>query len=278
MRFVKLQVVILDEFRLRLVQISQQLPSPWETPFIQLMNSFWYLSFVLDEWNDMEIFIRLQNQSAMRGVFDSIAEMYRHVWKQRAADLCRSFYQCTSMHLSRYRKVRWFSLDFQKPSDITPSFCPFLLEIRRLLAKVATSIAADSALPIYQALNRKVSEILDEIISENSFSCNGAAQMLFDITSGLIPILNAAYGRSCSGNFDVLDDSKMQENVAALHLLSLPVPTAVLLCSELECSPEEMTPTILKSYNASCISREKALRLFTQRCDVQMYHGNKVHL
>jgi hypothetical protein len=41
MRFVQLQIQLLDEFRVRLVHIGQHLPNPWDTPFPQLLNAIW---------------------------------------------------------------------------------------------------------------------------------------------------------------------------------------------------------------------------------------------
>lgn len=40
-RFVKLQLVIVDDFRSRIVQIAHQIENPWKTPFPQLMNALW---------------------------------------------------------------------------------------------------------------------------------------------------------------------------------------------------------------------------------------------
>lgn len=40
-RFVVLQILIIDEFHSRIVQISQQMDTPWRTPNPQLMNALW---------------------------------------------------------------------------------------------------------------------------------------------------------------------------------------------------------------------------------------------
>jgi hypothetical protein len=40
-RFLKLQLVIVDEFRSRIVQIGQSLYNPFAKPFPQLMNALW---------------------------------------------------------------------------------------------------------------------------------------------------------------------------------------------------------------------------------------------
>jgi hypothetical protein len=44
--FLRLQTVLLDDFRLRLVQIGHDLTTPWATPFPQLLNALWFDYFV----------------------------------------------------------------------------------------------------------------------------------------------------------------------------------------------------------------------------------------
>uniref|UniRef100_A0A914ZEY4 RAD50-interacting protein 1 n=1 Tax=Parascaris univalens TaxID=6257 RepID=A0A914ZEY4_PARUN len=204
-RFLELQVLMLDEYRLRLVQISQQLSSPWEEPFVQLLNSFWYIGCVLEEWNDAEAFLKVQTRGAnirLRGIFDDMAEMYRHVWRQRATDMAIAFHQFVRVQLTAYAKLNWFSMDGTKPTDITPSFCPFLLEIRLLLGRIAASISPDSAFTLYSLLNEKIADALMQLIEGTSFNYQGAIQMLFDITSSLLPLLNSLYSRSATTTYE----------------------------------------------------------------------------
>uniref|UniRef100_A0A0M3I5D6 RAD50-interacting protein 1 n=1 Tax=Ascaris lumbricoides TaxID=6252 RepID=A0A0M3I5D6_ASCLU len=272
-RFLELQVLMLDEYRLRLVQISQQLSSPWEEPFVQLLNSFWYVGCILEEWNDAEAFMKVQTRGTnvrLRGIFDDMAEMYRHVWRQRATDMAIAFHQFVRVQLTAYAKLNWFSMEGTKPTDITPSFCPFLLEIRLLLGRIAASISPDSALTLYSLLNEKIADALMQLIESTSFNYQGAIQMLFDITSSLIPLLNSLYSRSATSAYEALDDHKFEEAISWLRLLSIPTASAVLLRSEIKKSPEEMTAAILAPYDASIISRRRALMLFEQRCDLQL--------
>lgn len=39
-----IQVILIDDFRSRLVQVANQAESPWETPFAQIMNAMWWVS------------------------------------------------------------------------------------------------------------------------------------------------------------------------------------------------------------------------------------------
>ncbi|VDN34302.1 unnamed protein product [Gongylonema pulchrum] len=170
-QFLNVQIFLLDDFRLRLAQISQQLSSPWEEPFIQILNCAWYIAYVLDEWNEVDIFIRIQacgKRAHFRGVFDDVADMYRHIWQQRARDLTVAFYQHIRARIRRYERENWFSWDSCESLDLTASFCPFLLEVRRLLNYVNSVISPVSAAKIYELLNEKVADVLLKTITNIS--------------------------------------------------------------------------------------------------------------
>lgn len=65
---------------------------------------------MLDEWNEVDIFIRIQalgKRAHFRGVFEDVANMYRHLWCQRAEDLTLAFYQHIRASLSRYQREHW---------------------------------------------------------------------------------------------------------------------------------------------------------------------------
>ncbi|VDO61483.1 unnamed protein product [Onchocerca flexuosa] len=167
-QFLNVQIFMLDDFRLRLVHISQQLSSPWQKPFIQILNSAWYIAYVLDEWNEVDIFIRIQalgKRAHFRGVFEDVANMYRHLWRQRAEDLASAFFQHIRVSLNRYQHEKWYSWEVSKPLDLTSSFCPFLLEVRRLLRHVNDAISPHSATKLYEMLNEKVAQLLLEMVT-----------------------------------------------------------------------------------------------------------------
>lgn len=58
-----------------------------------------------------------------------------------------------------------YSWEASKPFDLTPSFCPFLLELRRLLGHVNNVISPHSATKLYEMLNCKVAEVLLQIVT-----------------------------------------------------------------------------------------------------------------
>ncbi|KAI1730313.1 RINT-1 / TIP-1 family domain-containing protein [Ditylenchus destructor] len=246
-RFVKLQLIIVDEFRSRIVQINQQIDTPWRSPYPQLMNALWYVTLVLDDWSDLPEFVRLQyylqssSSSLVKGIFDESSSFYRHVWRQRAKQLSDSFAEHIRHKLNSYTNEKWYAHDSAKPIDVTSSFATFLTEINRLLSWVNKNISPDSILTIYHLTNHEIWQVIDShLISRTPFNYRGAAQMIFDITTALIPLLNSLYHRpKATGDFDVILDEKCVRVLNTLKLLSLPTPTAILLKEEMEHIPEQ---------------------------------------
>ncbi|KAL3989356.1 RINT-1 / TIP-1 family protein [Acanthocheilonema viteae] len=273
-QFLNVQIFMLDDFRLRLIHISQQLSSPWQKPFIQILNSAWYIAFVLDEWNEVDIFMRIQalgKRAHFRGIFEDVADMYRHLWRQRAEDLTSAFYQHIHVSLSRYQREHWYSWEASKPFDLTPSFCPFLLEVRRLLGHVNNAVSSHSATKLYEMLNEKVAKVLLQMITSISLNGYGAAQILYDITNSLIPVLNSLYSHHINAvNLETLDEPKFIEVISCLKILSQSTGTAILLYEELKRTTDDMTPSLLEPFDAATIERELALELLKHRSDLQL--------
>ncbi|VDN60030.1 unnamed protein product, partial [Dracunculus medinensis] len=168
-----------------------------------------------------------------------------------------------------------FSVESTKASEISPSFFPFLLEVRKLLSKISSAISPDSAALLYRLINQKIAECFLEIISSTSFNCNGASQMLFDISSSLIPLLNSFYNDGLH-NLKALDEPKFNGVITSLRLLSLPKAISLLLFDELKRIPNEMAPSVLAPHNICAMSRDNALNLLKQRCDLNLETDLKI--
>lgn len=80
---------------------------------------------------------------------------------------CFSYFQ-TKVVLLFNGNLR-FAFEAKKPTDLTSSFCPFLLEVRRLFGRVGSSVSPDSAKKVFQMLSVKVAEVLVDVINGTSF-------------------------------------------------------------------------------------------------------------
>ncbi|KAL3078174.1 hypothetical protein niasHS_012061 [Heterodera schachtii] len=292
-RFLKLQLVIVDEFRSRIVQIGQNiLHNPWERPYPQLINALWYLSLVLDDWSESPEFVRLQFHlqsgpastshstestissgvnSLARGTFDESAGLYRHVWRQWVRNLCDVFAETIRLKLTQYANERWDEMKQHtaQPNEVTPSLGPFLRKVQQLLGCLTAQISPDSVLTLHHLTNHEVWSALDEcIVTQTPFNCRGAAQLLFDVTTTVIPLLISCYGKvKGSAEFDVFGE-KCVFVLSTLRILSLSPPTAILLKDELKHIPEHQLNEKLEQFNVSGMTKARVSELLERRCDL----------
>ncbi|KAH7696149.1 RAD50-interacting protein 1-like protein, partial [Aphelenchoides avenae] len=240
-----------------------------------------YVTLVLEEWNDWPEFIRLQyflesstggavESSLTKRVFDESAGLYDHVWKLRAREMSQSFAATIRDRMAPYARQKWDAIDVQKPVDVSPTFTTFLTEVSRLLGFVNAEISPDSIMTLYILLNDQVWKAVEEsVVNDNPFTGRGAAQVLFDVTSGLIPLLNTLFKRpKALGEFSAIRNMTCVAVLNSLRLLSLPAATAILLRSEVERIPEEMLEEKLKPFDVADVSKERVLELFKQRRDM----------
>ncbi|TKR96598.1 hypothetical protein L596_010597 [Steinernema carpocapsae] len=275
-QFFKLQLMIFDEFRTRLVQILDQAKSPWTQPYPQILNALWYIAVILGEWSDLSEFIRIQNhidsRKKIRGAFDESKKMYDHVWIQRVTALVNAFGQMISADIEEYGQQKWFAVTNQKPNDVTPSICSFLRRIRDLIGKISASISANSIKKVYEMTSRMVAIVLmDDIVAKTRFNWQGAAQMLYDIETCVIPLLKALYDRPNARlhhSFDIIYDFKWVELLNSLRLLALKEGTAILLKDEICKIPEEMVEEKLADLGIQSLTQQAVLDRFNQRCDM----------
>ncbi|KAL7070900.1 hypothetical protein ACQ4LE_009668 [Meloidogyne hapla] len=300
-RFLKLQLLIVDEFRSRIVQIGQaNRHYCFIKPFPQLLNALWYLTLLLDDWSDSPEFVRLQfflqqiqfndqqktssstsssstHQSAAlinslaRGTFDESASLYRHVWRLWVRNICESFSELISKKLTnKYSCEKWYDWEGSpRPSEITPSFEPFLRKVKELLEWIRLNISPDSVLTFQHLTNHEVWTAMDScVISQTAFNYRGAAQILYDTTNALIPLLNQCYGKMRgAGVFDVFNE-KCVNVLSTLRLLSLPPPTAILLKDEIKNIPEQQLDQKLEQFDIIGMTKAKVIEIFEQRCDL----------
>uniref|UniRef100_A0A7E4VC17 RAD50-interacting protein 1 n=1 Tax=Panagrellus redivivus TaxID=6233 RepID=A0A7E4VC17_PANRE len=283
-KFCQLQLHVVDEFRRRLAHIGQGVDStPLAAPNPQLLNALWYLAQVLDDWSALPEFVRLQSfvnsskqtdDKPIRGTFDGQSELYRHVWRQRARIWTQNFADLITYKLNHgYVSIRWSHLDAAKPVSVRPEFGCFLEEIEHHIEWLNTEISPASVMTLYHLTNHEIWNALDEaVISQTNFNYRGAAQMLFDITQGLIPLLENLYKwPKVTTSGDGTLNKKCVEILNILKLLSLPPAAAILLKEEIERVPEQMVDEKLAPFDISGLSKHRILDLFKQRCDMTLH-------
>ncbi|KAI6205971.1 hypothetical protein M3Y94_00852400 [Aphelenchoides besseyi] len=280
-QFLKHQLMIVDEFLSRIARIFHETENTWKETYPQLMNAIWYIAIVLDEWSSEESFIELNaietDQPLSRGTFDESADLYRHEWRKRARILVAAFRESIDRQLASYEKEPWFQMNHQTPTDVTASLSPFLRKVVEKIDWFRENISEDSRLVVFKLINEEIwSSFLSEAIGTTAFTNRGAAQMLYDVQQGLIPLLQRTFVptmktiQSDSGlkHFDCNKNTKCKEVINALKVLSLPSGTAILLKDEISRIPESMVAEKLTPFGIEDVERETILQLLEQRCDM----------
>jgi hypothetical protein len=85
-------------------------------------------------------------------------------------------------------------MNHPKPLDFTVTLGPFCDLAVSKIKWAWESISEDSRLTIYRMLNEEIwTCFLENVVEKTSFTSRAAAQMLFDVQSGLIPLLQSAF-------------------------------------------------------------------------------------
>lgn len=85
-------------------------------------------------------------------------------------------------------------MNHPKPLDLTVSLGRFVELAVHTIKWADDRISEGSRPTIYRMLNEEVWIcLIDNVVTKTSFTSRGAAQMLFDVQTGLLPVLQAAF-------------------------------------------------------------------------------------
>ncbi|ETN70874.1 hypothetical protein NECAME_14475 [Necator americanus] len=270
-RFLDLQLLLTDDFRKRLAQIARQSESPWSEPFPNVMNAMWYLKHVVEEWSDSCLLSGITS-SGGRAVFDESSAMFRHVWNQMAEDVITSLRVQTTDVIKPYQQHYWCVMEPRlgdASHDITDLFCPVLMKVRTIFANTGAQISKASLEELFKRMSSALATvILEEVVSVTPFSAEGAAQMLWDIENGLIPVLSHIFTR-CGVAPNMYYDEIFTTLLGSLKLLSMSWAVVTLLRDEIDQLPEEVAEEKLFEMKIYGVSKEKAKNLIRLRSDIE---------
>ncbi|KJH45131.1 hypothetical protein DICVIV_08826 [Dictyocaulus viviparus] len=268
-RFVELQLLLTDDFRKRLAHIAKQSESPWREPFTNVMNAVWYLKHVVEEWSDCCLLNGITS-TGKREVFDDSSAMFSHVWNQMAEDVTRSLALRIIDELRPYQQQFWCVLEPQSGSrEITPLFCPVLMMIRTTFTATSKLISKASLEELLRRMSSTLANVItEEVVNVTPFCAEGATQMLFDIESGLLPLLSHIFARS-GVSLNMNYDDAFTTLIGSLKLLSLSWPVVTLLREEIDKVPDEVAEEKLFEMKIYGLNKERAKNLFRLRSDIK---------
>ncbi|XP_054710324.1 RAD50-interacting protein 1-like [Uloborus diversus] len=293
--FLDLQLELLDDFRLRLHQLSQcHMQETIQPSYCGIINGLYYVTTILDEWNNVPFFLQLyaykrkrnayeellresETKSAYvlrrrstktdnndelleQSVFDEIIALFEHMQNDLLNTLCERVLLDIKAKSRPYRKEKWFCLPVldKKLIEISPSAYPMLEVINSSLLSLQELLAKPLFTKTWQRIAEELNIYLyEEVILQNSFSEGGAAQLSFDVKRNLFPIFGS-YTLKPENYFKLVRDAS-----ALLNLNSAP---AMLLKETLKCedSPEAKT-NALQELGVFSLSPSQALIILSQR-------------
>ncbi|GMR31556.1 hypothetical protein PMAYCL1PPCAC_01751, partial [Pristionchus mayeri] len=276
--FVDLQVVLIDDFRTRLVHVANDAESPWKTPFSQIMNAMWYLEKSIEEWGEAELVAAVEGErerAEIRGRLAESVKMYKHMWEDMAGDVVGSFRAKLRDFARNYASQNWRGVARMRAGDreISAAFCPFLLMVRTALTDTAEKMCKPAVLILFRRLLDVMAEILmDQVITLVHFNAEGADQMSFDVGTGLVSVVNSVLERT-EGGMRVEHEKAIVKVLSCLRVLSLSVPNAMLLQEELHVSGDEEAEEKLMAMKIHLVDKDLALSLLNRRSDIILEDG-----
>lgn len=215
LQFLDLQLELLEDFRIRLVQIAheEQITDIVESKIPMIANTLYYIENVLLDWGAMLHYLNLyyfktQMEDAVKKtntqnatdfdefetetVFEETLSLYRHIRKELLLTLSEFVMVEIKNRSRQYRRERWFimenSRDF-KSLSLTPTACPMFEIIGTRLHQLQKSLTAK----LFRIVWRYIAEQLDtflfeDLVLENRFSEAGALQFKYDVCRNLLPL------------------------------------------------------------------------------------------
>lgn len=243
LQFLDLQLDLLEDFRVRIVQVKDNTHNPLSDCFCSILNTAHYVAEVLQEWSELVFFLQLQfykmecseqtapeesSQSSdipfgYTTVFDDTIALYDRLRQDMLKAIVNHVIIDVKARSKPYRDDRWTSLPYQKDVNLglSTSACEMLLVLKDHLLEVGELISK----PLFNMFWEKIAQelntfIFEELILRNRFNQGGAAQLQFDMTRNLFPLF---------GEYTPKPDSYFKEVKEACSLLNLNVGSAILL-------------------------------------------------
>lgn len=216
-QFLDLQLELLDDFRIRLLQIAheEKISDIVESKIPMIANTLYYIENVLLDWGTMLHYLNLyyyktqmkdivkktgnlsagdleENDLESETVFEETLSLYRHMRRDLLCTLSE-FVVVEAKGRSRpYRTEAWYSMDNSKEFlslSLTPSACPMFEIVGTRLHQLQKQLTSKLFRIVWRYVAQQLDTFLyEELVLENRFSEAGALQLKYDVTRNLLPL------------------------------------------------------------------------------------------
>lgn len=269
--FLDLQVELLEDFRLRLVQLVRaEQETPLTSNLCPILATVDHVINVLSNWGDTPFFLQLENQKCqaagtdMTGtVFDNTIDKLEHFKKMMINSLVESISFDVKARSRPYKKeVKWHNLP-SPATAVSPGACGLL----QTLAFQFESVRDRSSAEVFSRVWQEVAAQMDmfvwkEVVMTNQFSEGGVLQLVKDTRDGLFPIFGVYTTRPASLFPYTLD---------CFILMQMLTGSALLTLDTLSMNNDEATVNTLRDLGVKHLTRSQAVGVIQTRLDVAIH-------
>ncbi|KAL3270463.1 hypothetical protein HHI36_021010 [Cryptolaemus montrouzieri] len=244
LQFLQLQLELLDDFRVRLIQIANaEEGNVIESRVPMIANTLFYMENVLIDWGSMLFYLNLfyhkmqlentpllietSNQTVgyeAESVFAETLSLYGHMRQDLLSTLSEHVLTEVKNKSDNYRRDSWSKMKFKndfKTLSLTPSACPMFEVLAKRLHKLQKTLATKLFSLVWKSIAQQLDTFLfEDLILENRFSESGALQIKYDVQRNLFALFSEFTERPAS-HFTQLTES--------INLLNLSKGSAILL-------------------------------------------------
>ncbi|XP_069691163.1 RAD50-interacting protein 1 isoform X2 [Periplaneta americana] len=293
LQFLELQLELLDDFRVRLLQLLHEEPTdPLNSLLPAILNTISYLASVLQEWGGLTHFLQLQyykvqfdsagghgdagqkaNSTEMEGlqgtVFDDVLGLLLHMKDELINTLCEAVMMDVMARSREYRKDKWFAMPSPKElvnPTVTPSVCLMFQVLAERLHQLQELLSVPLFSTAWQTLAQHLNQfVYEEVILQNNFNEGGAMQLQYDMTRNMFPLF---------GQFTRKPDVHFPQVKESCVLLNLPKGSAHLLRDTLRSCLVDggveglQEEDVLAEIGVHRLDAEKAITILNLRTDL----------
>ncbi|XP_023018934.2 RAD50-interacting protein 1-like [Leptinotarsa decemlineata] len=294
LQFLELQLELLDDFRVRLLQlVNAEEGSIIESKIPSITNSIYYIEKVLVDWGTMLHYLNLyyyksQLETAKHPpsptladfdespftdvdtdtVFAETLSLYRHMRKDLLHTLAETVIAEVKSRSKSYRRERWSAIKLEKEFrslSLTPTACPMFEILSKRLHQLQKGLQSKLFTFVWRSIAKQLDTYLfDDLVLDNRFSEGGALQFKFDITRNLIPLFS---------QFSERPHNYFTQIIESCNLLNLSKGSALLLretilALEGATGVEDTRGKALKEIGVSYFTPKMAVRILNQRTDI----------
>lgn len=227
-RFVRLQLELIDDFRIRLVQLFQtQVKFTLNVNITAKLNAISYLSNVLREWSQLPFFAQFELTASTESennnieVFGESVALLGRIIDRSIKDIVDNVMKEICLAAYDYKNNRWENILFTSDQSVSPTACGWLSIVRSALHEAQQLLCANVFDMFWKLLASHLNGYLyKHVIMGNRFGEGGAAQLSYDINQMLLALFSEFTSRPDSYLRDVKDAcTVLSLNAGALLLL-----------------------------------------------------------